>query len=207
MTQKKGSVRVLAGMKGSGKTTLGMSFISSKFGSPNTICYDPFNNFGQIEWVNESGGINKEKGLLLIKDENHLRASYKSGEKRIRFAPPFWEVEDFINILRMSKNFHILLEESTGLFPNGRIPSRLIMECQGTRHTGNHVIFMFHSLNSVPPQIFTFIDELYLFRTGDLERNIKSKFPRLLSNGIYERVNAHPVEDHYYELLTMQEFL
>ena len=127
-----------------------------------------------------------------IQQEYDLKGLHEfvRGEKPIKFSvePAYYEIEDYVRIIENSKGFTFLQEESTGYidshFFNSKIGKRLISCVVSKRHIqkesggGNNYIFIFHSLKSVPPKLWTYIDFFFLFPT--VEKDFDTSEPLIL---------------------------
>jgi ABC-type Na+ transport system ATPase subunit NatA len=82
--------------------------------------------------------------------------------------------EDFCNEAMKRKNSFIVFEEATS-FLEGRTTNDLRKIMIDKRHKGNNLLFLFHSINSVPPRIFELTDYVILFKTGDDATAVKRK--------------------------------
>lgn len=90
-----------------------------------------------------------------------------------------WDVKQFISLSMARRNTVVVMEESTAFFRGNQsaLTSRLII---GRKHTGNILVFLFHSINRVPPEIMELADWVVLFKTNDEERTVERKYTRLI---------------------------
>lgn len=182
-----GQLKVFAGRKGTGKTSLCMKeFSPIKSG----IVYDFQNHWGELTYYNEGEKIT-EPGCRLIRNP----AEIKVGEK-LRVSPENFNIHNFTAMIKHFKGFTFVFEEATGLFPDGRISQELIQETLSCRHTGNNFYFVFHSLHRVPPQLIEFINELYLFQTYDNEVAIKKKYSKIFDQ--WRKIQVMGESNPYY---------
>jgi hypothetical protein len=164
-----GQLKIFCGATGSGKT---MEAMKETLNYKCLLVYDFQNQWHTITQIdNGKEEIVSGAGCRLIRFFKELSKS------RLRVSPENFSINDYIHIMKHVKGFTFVMEESTGLFPGGRIPQELIKQALSKRHTGNNFIFVFHAINRIPIQLIEFIDELYLFRTNDLESKVKSKIP------------------------------
>lgn len=126
------------------------------------------------EIVKKSGHVN----VYDVQNEYGLKA-YPGDRKRFCLSPPKHNIKHFIKVVQNTTGFLHVIEEGTGVF-KGTVGKEFIGEILGKRHTGNRFVLIFHQLHRIPPDLYEFIDVLVMFRTGDLEKNIKSKYPDLL---------------------------
>lgn len=141
---------------------------------------------GKSEWVkqaiqdkrcfvfdiqNEYGARTKYKGqkpLMLSDNINNIRSRYKGDD-----------LEAFQKMCMQKRDTILVYEEATMFFEGrtGRDTRKVIIS---RWHTGNIPIFLFHSINSVPPRIMEMCNWVVLHRTLDEEHTILYKYPRLL---------------------------
>ena len=97
-------------------------------------------------------------------------------EKRCRW---FGNKNEFIELAILRKHSVILIEEAT-IFFEGKTQERTRELIVNKHHDKNTIIFMFHSINAVPPRIAEMADKVVLFKTGDEPKNIERKFARFV---------------------------
>jgi hypothetical protein len=88
--------------------------------------------------------------------------------------------EDFIQICQIRKNTNLVFEEATG-FLQGGISKDLQKLIIAKRHQKNNLIFIFHSINRVPPALFEMCNYVVLHKTADIEKQVEKKNPKLIS--------------------------
>ena len=182
-----GELKVICGCTGSGKTSIAMKeFDPVKSG----LVYDFQNHWGKLVFYDEKGEKIEKPGCKLIRSHTEL------SKLRLRVSPENFDINSFIHIVKHLRGFTMVIEEATGLFPNGIISQDLIKLVLSKRHSKNDFIFVFHALNRIPPQFIEFINELYLFNTYDLWRNVRSKFPKIYDD--WRRIQANAVTNKYY---------
>jgi hypothetical protein len=94
------------------------------------------------------------------------------------------DVQDFTD---MCSNRHAgtfcVFEEATGFFA-GKMEKDMRKLVVGKRHPvehgGRNLVFLFHSINAVPPFLYELANFIVLFKTGDNEVTVKKKNPKLL---------------------------
>lgn len=96
--------------------------------------------------------------------------------KKARF---YGKYQDFLEIAKDVTNTYIVFEEATGFF-KGRISEGMTEQIIGKAHNNNHFIFLFHSIQRTPKELFELANYVVLFKTGDIESDVKKKVPRLL---------------------------
>lgn len=125
--------------------------------------------------------------VLDIQQEYNERGlhTFQKGEKPIKFSvePAHYDIDKFVHIVELSKGYTFMLEESTGYvdsdFFKSKLGKRLITCIVSKRHIqkvsggGNNFILIFHSVKSIPPKLWSFIDFFFLFPT--VEKDFKSE--------------------------------
>lgn len=96
----------------------------------------------------------------------------------------FGDMSDFLNIVPFKHNgCKIVFEEATNFF-EGKTGKVMKSICTGKRHPeelgGRNLIFVFHTIQSVPPFLFGMANTVCLFKTNDTKQQVKSKCERLL---------------------------
>ena len=98
-------------------------------------------------------------------------------EKRSRFFSK--DVNDFLQIVGTKHNGTIcVFEEATGFFKgatNKKTSQIIVGKRHPVEHGGRSLIFVFHTVNSVPPELLSNADYISLGRTGDEGQVIKRK--------------------------------
>lgn len=107
----------------------------------------------------------------VIYDVNNEYSDYPNA-----LNPQEVSIDEFLTICDNSRGAVCLMEEAT-IFLNPRGSN---MDAQkllvGKRHTNNIYILLFHSLASIPKNIFYLVNYLYLFKTADDLKTIESRF-------------------------------
>jgi hypothetical protein len=119
---------------------------------------------------------------------------YSSNPKRFCMIPTKNTIKDFIKLTCNTKGYTFICEEMTGYFAKGQVPAEFINAMVAKRHSKNRFVLIFHSLNSIPPAVWTFCDVLIMFRTEDLERTVISKYPTLIDSwrSLQKSTARHP---------------
>ena len=86
---------------------------------------------------------------------------------------------DYLEIARRKPNTWLLIEEAT-IFFNGRSTEELREILVSKRHRGHNIIFLFHTIGTVPPFILDMADYICLYRTGDTLATVKKKRDKLI---------------------------
>ena len=107
---------------------------------------------------------------------------FDANKPRSRFFSD--NVKDFLQIVPEKHNGTIcVFEEATGFFAGatGKETKKIIV---GKRHPvdggGRNLLFVFHTINSVPPFLLDTADYIFLGATGDEMNRVKQKSSKLL---------------------------
>jgi hypothetical protein len=122
---------------------------------------------------------------LYVWDKQGQYKKYKNN--KIKGLP---SIEQFLQIVANVKDAVIVFEESTIFFGNKSRSEIVVDLLISNYHTKNVIIFIFHSLRSVPVEIMDFVDFIRLYHTNDRATLINNKFkddPQLLE--IFNSVN------------------
>lgn len=87
-------------------------------------------------------------------------------------------IDAFITIAMGKRNTVCIFEEATAFF-EGRSKQNTRKLIINRYHTGNVYLFLFHSINSVPPRIMEIANYVVLFKTNDETDTVYRKFSRL----------------------------
>jgi len=120
---------------------------------------------------NEYGTTTKYDGqtpIMLSTDPKAARSRYIG-----------WDMKQFVQLAMSRRNTVVVAEEATGFF-RGHLSSPAARLAISRKHSGNILLFLFHSINRVPPEIMEMADWVVLFKTNDEEKTIEKKYPRLL---------------------------
>jgi hypothetical protein len=167
-----GKLILVIGGTGSGKTT----FIKEKIlkGKPECLVYDVNNEYDELDM-----------------DANAPRGRW------------WGAVKGFIAITPFKHNGCIVVfEEATGFF-EGAATKETKQIIVGKRHSlppntgGRNLIFVFHTINSVPPFLFGTANTVCLMKTNDEPHQVKRKCAKLLAPFLklqnapqYSRINV-----------------
>ena len=88
----------------------------------------------------------------------------------------FPRIDEFISIAQKATNSLILFEEATAFFNNRIVGQNMIELLVRKRHANNFYIIVFHSLRSIPVQLFEFTNYLILYKTNDRADMVMSKY-------------------------------
>lgn len=107
---------------------------------------------------------------VLIYDINHEYADV--------YPEPFEDFDIFLvkiadeNVRRT----YILIEEATIFFSTHSRFEEMMNVLVRARHTGNIIQLNFHSFASVPKNIYHLLDYVIVFKTNDMENNVRDRF-------------------------------
>jgi len=117
-----------------------------------------------------------------VQDEYGLPMDIRGNLKKFSLNPRKHSIDDFIELTHVCEGYTFVCEEMTGYFDNGKIPREFTQEIVAKRHSRNKFILIFHSLQDIPPKIWRFTDTLILFKTEDLEKDVRIKYPNLVGD-------------------------
>lgn len=96
----------------------------------------------------------------------------------------------FIDECKERRNCTCVIEDSTG-FLRGNLGAKVIQVLQAKRHNNNTYILLFHSIRSVPVQLFDFANFVVLHHTNDNEKEVAKKYPVLLET--FQKIRRLPL--------------
>lgn len=116
------------------------------------------------------------------------------------------DIDAFIHVTKTVKKGIILVEDSTGFLPvNGRnLP--FVRQIQGSRHTLNTFILLFHSMRTVPKYLMDFANAIVLFKTNDIPKRVEDTFGDVANKdtdlytawkGVYDESKDHEFFSSY----------
>jgi len=166
-----------------GRTRQGKSrYVKEMITHPQTITrplivFDPQNEYGNFYKTIINGVLTWVPGPGL--------PEYKPGLRRSRFCGSF---EDFVNLVSFKKTdpktgnlvrafrgYTIVFDEST-IYLKGGIPAAVRDLVISRFHDLNNLVFVFHKLKTIPPDLMDFSNYVILFKTFDTEINVKTRF-------------------------------
>lgn len=100
-------------------------------------------------------------------------AEYEVFENQVLEFP---RIDEFISIAQKATNSLVLFEEATAFFNNRIVSQNMIELLVRKRHANNFYIIVFHSLRSIPVQLFEFSNYLILYKTNDRTDMVLSKY-------------------------------
>lgn len=84
-------------------------------------------------------------------------------------------MKKFLENCAVVRNTNICFEDATGFF-RGKQSAELSRLMVSKRHTGNNFLFLFHSINRVPPELMEMSNYIILFKTNDNIDIVENKF-------------------------------
>lgn len=91
----------------------------------------------------------------------------------------FGDFNTFVNKCAIKRNNNIVFEEATG-YLKGNVGKKITQLIIGKAHTKNNYFLLFHTINSVPPEIIGVCNYVILFKTMDEPKNIKKSMNFLI---------------------------
>jgi SpoVK/Ycf46/Vps4 family AAA+-type ATPase len=105
---------------------------------------------------------------------------------------------EFLEKAKQVRDSIIVFEEATIFFSNRGRSEQVIDLLVRKRHTNNIIVFVFHSIRSVPTYIFEMSDHVYLKRTNDTAARVKKSFDSDKLLEVFEVVEKNSKLDPYY---------
>lgn len=101
--------------------------------------------------------------------------------------------EEFLEESVLVRDAFVVYEEAT-IFVGHSSNSRQIKELLvRTRHTGNTVVFVFHSLRTVPRFVFDLSNFVILFKTADTVKLVEKNFDNEAFTQVFKEIQAAPM--------------
>jgi hypothetical protein len=139
---------------------------------------------------NEYGDRTKYPGQEKVNLSNNINA------ERCRYIGN--NVDEFLLLCGKKKDTICVFEEATAFF-QGRTEKALRRHLINRYHTGNVSLFLFHSINSVPPRLMEMSNFVVLFKTLDELDNVYRKYNRLAIP--FQKLEDSP--DGSYEIIKL----
>ena len=155
---------ILIGAPGEGKTPFCKKMIGGAgTGEPERRCF-------VFDINNEYGPRSKygtDKPFNLSTNANDFRSRYIGDD-----------IEMFVMRAMRKTDTVVVMEEATAFFEGrtSKLTRRMIIN---RYHTRNVYLFLFHSINSVPPRIMEIANFVVLFKTNDETDTVYRKYSRL----------------------------
>jgi len=108
---------------------------------------------------------------LFVFDINGTYAKFKNN--KIKGLP---SMEQFLEISEKVKNSVIVYEEATIFFGNKGRSESIVNQLVRNYHTKNVIVFIFHSIRSIPVEIMDFVQFIKVWHTNDRKSLIEQKY-------------------------------
>lgn len=145
---------IIIGAPGMGKSPIAQSFIKGN----RCLVFDVNNEYGpRTKYAGQTP-------LALSSNTNEIRSRYIKGD-----------VKEFMKLAKEKRNTVVVFEEATAFF-RGSMTMDVSALLINKFHTGNSYVFLFHSINRVPPEIMEMCDYVVLLRTNDQEDTVFRKY-------------------------------
>ena len=139
--------------------------------------------------------LNKVRAAVVLDIQDEYKLPWISEKEKIdklspkvRISPELGHDTDTIQkIIKSCSGFTFFMEESTGYIDSDYFRSKegkeLIKLIVAKRHAqrvggGNNYVFVFHSLASIPPKLWPYIDFVFMFPTTE-QTDIEKRYPAL----------------------------
>lgn len=165
--------------------------------------FDYQNEYGETYNTLINGKVTAVKGVCL--------PLYRPGLQRSRFTSQIGKFTDFIEIANKCRGTNIVFEEST-IFLKGGLPEVIRDMIVSRFHTQNNLIFVWHKLKVIPPDLMDITNYVILFKTFDTESGINTRFDDELILEAYRRQArkangaAPTIVDRYNNLIDGKNF-
>lgn len=93
----------------------------------------------------------------------------------------FYDFGDFMAGAEKATDSNIIFEDATGEL-GGKAEKNIKRLIVAKRHRRNNLLFLFHSIQDVPPFLFRMSNFIVLFKTGDLIEAVEKKAPILVNS-------------------------
>ena len=169
-----GSMYIIIGAPGEGKTPFCKKMIGgADTGVPPRRCLI-------FDINNEYGPRSKYAG------QTPFNITHNTRDIRARYIGD--DINQFLHIARTKIDTVVVMEEATAFFEGktSQLTRRLIIN---RYHTRNVYLFLFHSVNAVPPRIMEIANYVVLFKTNDERDTVYRKYSRL--GPYFEDLQSH----------------
>ncbi len=168
---RKGKVFILAGARGSGKTTVMQDFLE-KSKLPKKLVLDTYHHPMYKDWP----------AMKIDFFETH--ESWTSGKFHFHDI----DTDKMLEIVSLKINNTVIVFEDAAKFINQSVQKSVKRISLDSKNIGNDVFFLYHTLAEVPQDLFRWADYLILFKTQEVITNQKSRI------GAYPRIEPHFLE-------------
>jgi len=153
---------LVIGMTGQGKS----DFVKQMIKGRNAHVFD-INNEYYFPRINVDAQGNKAR--IQFSEEDCKKISRDTSFDEDRF------VSDCLN----KKDCYLIFEDATGFF-EGKIPKDLKRVIVAKRHKNIYPVFLFHSIQDVPPALVRLCNYVILFKTNDELETVEKKYQKLI---------------------------
>lgn len=155
---------IIIGAPGEGKTPFCKKMIGgADTGQPDRRCFI-------FDINNEYGNRSKYANQVPFNISSNIR------DPRSRYVGD--DIEVFLRAAMAKSDSIVVMEEATAFFEGktSKMTRRMIIN---RYHVRNTYMFLFHSINSVPPRIMEVANYVVLFKTNDEHDTVYRKYSRL----------------------------
>lgn len=100
------------------------------------------------------------------------------------------DIEQFQDQVSNMRRGHAIFEEATRFFSNRGRDEKMLKILIDKRHHENTIHLCFHSIRSVPSNIFDLVNYAYILQTNDTPDVVESRYPKLFN--AWNTVNNNP---------------
>lgn len=182
-------VCIIVGTRGTGKTDF-VKKIVKKSPLPKRLIVDTFDS---APWQNLETHDHQEWMKIPVRVINYEQLSrFKKGTYRI-FDSDTERLKSEIE--KHVKNTLVVFEDATKHIDRTLTkPMRKFV--LDTKQKNVDLVFIFHSLTAVPPELIRVADLLTLFKTGDSKRRVEQKYDNPEVTQLFESVQSHSSKYH-----------
>ncbi len=138
-----------------------------------------------------SGKTTRAKNLIKSVHPSRLWIyGYRAGQYDDIYSKPVLKLEQFTKICTEKFESVFLFEEAT-IFLSHSKNTDVIDLLVASRERKNTVIFVFHSLRSIPRYVWDLSDIVFLHKTKDVESLVQSRFESDEFTNVFKLVNSN----------------
>lgn len=101
--------------------------------------------------------------------------------------------QDFLEQSTQVRDAFVVYEEATIFIGHNSNSTNIKELLVRTRHTGNTVVFVFHSLRTVPRFVFDLANYVILFKTSDTVKLVEKNFDNEAFTTLFKELQAAPL--------------